>query len=45
MKISRLKRIDDKVVVKINQNADAKIITEAMELVEEAKKKNRKHRN
>ena len=34
-----IERIDDKVVVKINQNADAKIITEAMELVEEARKK------
>ena len=34
-----IERIDDKVVVKINQNADTKIITEAMELVEEARKK------
>ncbi len=34
-----IERIEDKVIVKVNQNADAKIITEAMELVEEARKK------
>ncbi len=34
-----IERIEDKVIVKVDKNADAKTITEALELVEEARKK------